>query len=100
MPDAVERQLDADHRRARMTAAITRREPGAGDLRRETGRCRDAAASRRMLALALVLEGRSPAEAARHAGVDRRVFATGSTATTRRTSPACTTDTDRDASRG
>ena len=57
-----------------MTIAITRRELGAGDLRREAARCRDAAASRRMLALALVLEGSSRAEAARHAGMDRQTL--------------------------
>src|SRR3954467_3570526 len=48
------------HGRAWMTIAITRREPGAGDLRREAARCRDARAARRMLALALVLEGSGP----------------------------------------
>jgi transposase len=57
-----------------MTIAITRRELGAGELRREAARCRDAAASRRMLALALVLEGSSRAEAARHAGMDRQTL--------------------------
>jgi transposase len=57
-----------------MTVAITRKELGAGDLRREAARCRDAKAARRMLALALVLEGRSRAEAARHAGMDRRTL--------------------------
>src|SRR6059058_2297324 len=57
-----------------MTVAITRRELGAGDLRREAGRCRDARAARRMLALALVLEGSSREEAARHAGMDRRTL--------------------------
>src|SRR5919199_1642726 len=55
-----------------MTVAITREEPGAAELRREAGRCRDARAARRMLALALVLEGSSRAEAARHAGMDRQ----------------------------
>ena len=55
-----------------MTVAITRRELGAGDLRREAGRCRDARAARRMLALALVLEGSSREEAARAAGMDRQ----------------------------
>ena len=54
-----------------MTIAITRRELSAVDLRREAVRCRDAAASRRMLALAVVLEGCSRADAARHAGMDR-----------------------------
>jgi len=38
-----------------MTVAVTRKELGAGELRREAGRCRDARAARRMLALALVL---------------------------------------------
>ena len=57
-----------------MTVGITRREPGASDLRREAGRCRDARAARRMLALALVLEGHSREEAARHAGMDRQTL--------------------------
>src|SRR5881628_2839357 len=57
-----------------MTIAITRHEPGAGDLRREAGRCRDARAARRMLALALVLEGASREEAARAAGMDRQTL--------------------------
>ena len=55
-----------------MTIAIPRQEPSAGELRREARRCRDAAAARRMLALALGLEGCSRAEAARHAGMDRQ----------------------------
>jgi transposase len=57
-----------------MTIAITRQELGAGELRREAKRCRDAAAARRMLALALVLEGGSREEAARHAGMDRQTL--------------------------
>ena len=57
-----------------MTIAITRRELSAGELRRAARRCRDAAASRRMLALALVLEGYSREEAARHAGMDRQTL--------------------------
>jgi putative transposase len=57
-----------------MTVGITRHELGAGELRREARRCRDAAASRRMLALALVLEGSSREEAARHAGMDRQTL--------------------------
>ena len=57
-----------------MTIAITRQELGAGELRREARRCRDAAASRRMLALALVLEGSSREEAARAAGMDRQTL--------------------------
>src|SRR3954451_2049238 len=57
-----------------MTVAITRKELGAVELRREARRCRDTAASRRMLALALVLEGASRAEAARAAGMDRQTL--------------------------
>jgi transposase len=57
-----------------MAVAITREELGASDLRREAARCRDANAARRMLALALVLEGRSREEAARHAGMDRQTL--------------------------
>ena len=55
-----------------MTVAVTRKEPGAVELRREAGRCRDARAARRMLALAPVLERASRAEAARAAGMDRQ----------------------------
>src|SRR4051794_20814363 len=55
-----------------MVVAITRRELGAGELRREAARCRDARAARRMLALALVLEGGSRETAARAAGMDRQ----------------------------
>src|SRR3954451_22778087 len=57
-----------------MTIAITRRELDAGGLRREAGRCRDAKAARRMLALALVLEGGSREAAARAAGMDRQTL--------------------------
>jgi transposase len=57
-----------------MTVAVTRRELGAEDLRREARRCREVAASRRMLALALVLEGTSRGEAARAAGMDRQTL--------------------------
>src|SRR6058998_530904 len=57
-----------------MTVAITRKELGAVELRREARRCRDTAASRRMLALALVLEGSSRVEAARPAGMDRQTL--------------------------
>src|SRR3954447_5445069 len=57
-----------------MTVAITRKELGAGELRREARRCRDTAASRRMLALALVLEGSSREEAARAGGMDRQTL--------------------------
>ena len=57
-----------------MTVAITREELGAAELRREAGRCRDARAARRMLALALVLEGGSREAAARAAGMDRQTL--------------------------
>src|SRR5687768_18425943 len=57
-----------------MTVMVTRRELSAAELRREAVRCRGAAAARRMLALALVLEGRSRAAAARAAGMDRQTL--------------------------
>src|SRR3954469_4219768 len=57
-----------------MTVAVTRKDLGAVELRREAGRCRDARAARRMLALALVLEGGSRAEAARAGGMDRETL--------------------------
>ena len=63
-PEAVGRRL----------AAITRWELGAGELRREAKRCRDAAAARRMLALALVLGGHPREAAARAAGMDRQTL--------------------------
>src|SRR5918995_4622794 len=58
----------------RMTVAVTRRELSAAELRREAVRCREAAAARGMLALALVLEGRSREAAARAAGMDRQTL--------------------------
>jgi transposase len=54
--------------------AVTRRDLDAAGLRRAAARERDAAASRRMLALALVLEGASRTEAARAAGMDRQTL--------------------------
>src|ERR671929_1537057 len=57
-----------------MAVGITRRELGAVELRREAARCRDAKAARRMLALALVLEGGSREAAARAAGMDRQTL--------------------------
>src|SRR4051794_28346901 len=57
-----------------MTGAVTRKEPGAAELRREAGLCRAARAARRMLALALVLEGASRETAARCAGMDRQTL--------------------------
>ncbi len=50
--------------------AITRRELSAGELRRAARGCRDVAAARRMLALALVLEGQPRGAAARAVGMD------------------------------
>lgn len=57
-----------------MTVAITRTDLDATGLRAAAGRSKDAAASRRMLALALVLEGRNRTEAARAAGMDRQTL--------------------------
>ena len=57
-----------------MAVAITRTELDAAGLREAAGRSRDAAAARRMLALALVLEGHTRTEAARAAGMDRQTL--------------------------
>ena len=57
-----------------MAVAITRTELEAAGLREAAGRSRDAAAARRMLALALVLEGHSRTDAARAAGMDRQTL--------------------------
>jgi transposase len=53
---------------------ITRTELTATDLRRTAVRSRDADAARRMLALALVLEGKSRKEAAESCGMDRQTL--------------------------
>ena len=57
-----------------MAVAITRTELSAADRRREAARTRDAKAARRMLAIALVLEGRPRAEAAAQCGMDRQTL--------------------------
>ena len=55
-----------------MTVKITRAELSADELRRKAGRVRDASQSRRLLALASVLDGASRTTAARSAGMDRQ----------------------------
>ena len=57
-----------------MTVSITRSEHTAAELRREAGRTADARASRRMLALALVLDGENRETAARQCGMDRQTL--------------------------
>ena len=54
--------------------SITRLDLDASGLRQAAGRSHDASASRRMLALALVLEGRSRTEAATVCGMDRQTL--------------------------
>jgi transposase len=53
---------------------ITRSEHTAADLRSAAARCRDGTQVRRLLALAMVLEGRPRAEAARQNGMDRQTL--------------------------
>ena len=53
---------------------ITRTELSATELRRAAARSRDGHAARRMLALALVLEGQSRKEAAEACGMDRQTL--------------------------
>lgn len=57
-----------------VAVAITRVGLDAAGLRRAASRERDAGASRRVLALALVMEGRPRGEAARLAGMDRQTL--------------------------
>ena len=57
-----------------MVVAISRTELDAAGLRQAATRARDADAARRMLALALVLDGRPRAEAARSCGMDRQTL--------------------------
>lgn len=57
-----------------MAVAITRTEFDAADLRQAATRARDADAARRMLAIALVLDGRSRTEAAQTCGMDRQTL--------------------------
>src|SRR5258705_4427083 len=57
-----------------MAITITRSEHTAAALRSAAARTQDAAAARRMLALALVMEGRSRVEAAESCGMDRQTL--------------------------
>ena len=57
-----------------MAVEITRRELSATVLRQAAARSRDANAARRMLALALVLDGRSREDAAEACGMDRQTL--------------------------
>ena len=57
-----------------MTITITRTDLDATGLRAAATRSRDTAAARRMLALALVLEGATGTHAARTAGMDRQTL--------------------------
>ena len=55
-----------------MAITITRTEDSAADLRRAARSTKNVAQSRRLLAIALVLDGHSRTEAARAAGMDRQ----------------------------
>src|SRR5260221_6681861 len=57
-----------------MAITITGSEHTGTELRTAAGRTQDAAAARRMLALAMVLEGRSRAESAESCGMDRQTL--------------------------
>lgn len=57
-----------------MTVKITRLEHDAAALRSAAARSSDAKVARRLLAVALVLEGRTRAEAARSCGMDRQTL--------------------------
>jgi transposase len=57
-----------------MAVQITRRDLSAAELRREAARSRDANAARRMLAIALVLDGHPREAAAAACGMDRQTL--------------------------
>ena len=57
-----------------MTVAVTRTEHTAAELRRQAAGVDDAAVARRLLALALVLDGHKREDAARLAGMDRQTL--------------------------
>ena len=57
-----------------MTVAITRTEHTVVELRRHAACSTDASVARRLLALALVLDGHKRADAARAAGMDRQTL--------------------------
>jgi hypothetical protein len=57
-----------------MTIAISRQNLDAAGLWVSASGSKDVAASRRMLAIALVLEGKDRADAARSAGMDRQTL--------------------------
>jgi transposase len=57
-----------------MTVTITRLDRSAADLRQAAARTQDAKVARRMLAIALVLEGCSRAEAAQTCAMDRQTL--------------------------
>jgi len=59
---------------ANMTVAITRTELDAAELRRSAAGSADVAIARRLLALALILDGHKRADAARAAGMDRQTL--------------------------
>ena len=63
-----------DWERQMASVSIIRLDHDAASFRRAASRCRDARASRRMLALALVLEGQSRTAAARACGMDRQTL--------------------------
>jgi transposase len=57
-----------------MAVEVARRDLSAADLRRQAARSQDADATRRMLAIALVLDGHSRADAAATCGMDRQTL--------------------------
>ena len=60
-----------------MTVVIKRNGFSTSDLRQAAARCDDSAQARRALALALILDGKTRAEAAESIGMDRQTCATG-----------------------
>lgn len=72
------------------SAVPIRQDISASELRHRAKIEPDGRASRRMLALAAVLDGASREEAARLAGMDRQSLRIGSIGSTKKASRACT----------
>lgn len=67
-------RIDSGVCRMGTAVRITRADRTAAELRAAAGKCRDGAQVRRMLALAMVLEGRPRTEAAQQNGMDRQTL--------------------------
>ena len=74
LPDAAIRRCGRGEDEMSAAVKITLRDHTATDLRAFAAKCRDAMQSRRLLAIALILDGATRLEAARATGMDRQTL--------------------------